>query len=302
MEFRKMFDVYTSLFNTIPDPFFVISENGDYLEVLGGAERSLYDDGSSLKGRNIFDFSEPVFARFFMGQVRKTLESGLLNCFEYQLETSKVDLPKNGPGGTQWFEARLYPLSSLFQGQRAVTAMIINISERKTLQQKLRELSYLDPLTAVANRRFFLERLSEELESYHTEKIPVSVLIMDIDHFKHINDSYGHLAGDYMLKELVLVSRKLLNKPDTIARFGGDEFIVSLVGTDIGQALELAEKLRVVLQNHEFVYEDIHIPLTISIGVSDATEFDTDISSIISRADKALYQAKEAGRNRTHQG
>ena len=302
METKDMTELYVNLFKTIPDPFLIVSEDGTYLEVLGGIERTLYDDASSLKGRNIYDFSEKSFADFFMGQVHKTLETGLLNCFEYQLETSKIDLPSVGPGGVQWFEARLYPLSNLYNGKRAVTAMLMNISERKSMQQKLKDLSYMDPLTAVANRRYFLERIEDELELFFLENSPVSVMILDIDLFKQINDAYGHLAGDYVLKELVLVAKSILRKRDLIARFGGDEFIFSMVGLDINAAATLAERLRECVKSHVFNYENQIVPVTISIGISDANQYDTDISSIISRADKALYQAKELGRNQVRKG
>ena len=302
MDNSDLSELYVNLFKTIPDPFFIVSESGTYLEVLGGIERTLYDDASSLKGRNIYDFSEKSFADFFMDQVGKTLDTGMLNCFEYQLETRKVDLPKNGPGGMQWFEARLYPLANLYHGQRAVTAMIINISERKMMQQRLRDLSYMDPLTSVANRRFFLEHLGEELECYLTDQTPVSVMILDIDHFKLINDTYGHLAGDQVLKELVSIAKSILRKHDIIARFGGDEFIISMVGVEITQAQLLAEQLRERVKQCDFHVEDLKIKVTISIGVSNASLYDTDISSIISRADKALYQAKELGRDQVRRG
>jgi diguanylate cyclase (GGDEF)-like protein len=218
------------------------------------------------------------------------------------LETSKIDLPSVGPGGVQWFEARLYPLSNLYNGKRAVTAMLMNISERKSMQQKLKDLSYMDPLTAVANRRYFLERLEDELELFFLENSPVSVMILDIDLFKQINDAYGHLAGDYVLKELVLVAKSILRKRDLIARCGGDEFIFSMVGLDINAAATMAECLRERVKSHVFKYENQIVPVTISIGISDANQYDTDISSIISRADKALYQAKELGRNQVRKG
>jgi diguanylate cyclase (GGDEF)-like protein/PAS domain S-box-containing protein len=302
MDNSDLSELYMDILKTIPDPFFIVSENGTYLEVLGGIERTLYDDATSLKGRNIYEFSEKSFADFFMDQVRKTLDTGILNCFEYQLETRKVDLPKNGPGGMQWFEARLYPLANHYQGQLAVTAMVINISERKLMQQRLRDLSYMDPLTSVANRRFFLEHLSEELESSLTDKTTVSVMILDIDHFKQINDTYGHLVGDHVLKDLVTIAKTILRKRDIIARFGGDEFIISMVGVEMAAVLQIAEQLRERVRQYDFRPEDIQIKVTISIGVSNATLYDTDISSIISRADKALYQAKELGRDQVRRG
>ncbi|WP_320128940.1 diguanylate cyclase [uncultured Sphaerochaeta sp.] len=288
-----------SLFNMIPDPFLVVSEDGIYLEVLGGTERTLYDDASSLKNRNIHDFLDPEFVSFFMGKVTQTLQGTTLNCFEYQLQTDRVDIPEqNGPGGLQWFEARMYPMKKPYKGHRAVSVLLINISERKMLHQRLNELSYLDPLTAIANRRFFLERVTEELQCFLINQVPVHVLLCDIDHFKFINDNFGHLAGDQVLKDFALIAKEIFDLSHTLARFGGDEFVISVVGLRTDQILQKCEALRLAVQNHQFLYENKRIYVHVCIGVSEITMYDTDISKLIGRADKALYQAKETGRNK----
>ncbi|AEV29602.1 PAS domain S-box/diguanylate cyclase (GGDEF) domain-containing protein [Sphaerochaeta pleomorpha str. Grapes] len=299
MESENLSELSLSLFNTIPDPFLVISEDGIYLEVFGGTERTLYDDAHTLKGRNLFDFLEPEFARFFMDKITETLKGNTLNCFEYELQTEQVDLPdKNGPGGLQWFEARMYPLPSPYKGYRAVTAMLINISERKILHQRLNDLSYLDPLTAIANRRFFLERITEELQRYLINRVSVHVLLCDIDHFKNINDNHGHLAGDYVLKEFTSIAKSVFSVSHTIARFGGDEFVISVVGLTTEQVMQRCEQLRQSVQDHPFVYENQTMNIQVCIGVSEVSSYDTDISKLIGRADKALYLAKETGRNK----
>jgi diguanylate cyclase (GGDEF)-like protein/PAS domain S-box-containing protein len=299
MDRQAMLDLYENLLKSIADPFFIISDDGTYLDVFGGTERSLYDDAVALKGRNIYDFMEKDFAEFFMNQVHRTLEGTALNSFEYQLATETVDgIPKDGPGGTQWFEARLFPLESLFDGQRVVTALILNITERKHLQQKLRELSYQDSLTKVPNRRYFFEHLGEQLDMYTQDKIPLVVMILDIDHFKQINDTYGHYAGDQVLRQLVAVIQEVVPKHAIVARFGGDEFILSITRTPLPHAMELAELLRLSIHRHNFIFGESSLPITVSIGVSDVTIFDTDTATIVSRADKALYLAKEQGRDR----
>ena len=299
MDRQAMLDLYENLLKSIADPFFIISDDGTYLDVFGGTERSLYDDAAALKGRNIFDFMEKDFAEFFMNQVHRTLQGSTLNSFEYQLATETVDgIPKNGPGGTQWFEARMFPLESLFDGQRAVTALILNITERKHLQQKLRELSYQDSLTKVPNRRYFFDHLSEQLDMYTRDKVPLVVMILDIDHFKPINDTYGHYAGDQVLRQLVAVIQEAVPKHAIVARFGGDEFILSITGTPLPHAMEIADQLCLSIHRHSFSFGETTLPVTVSIGVSDVTIFDTDTATIVSRADKALYLAKEQGRDR----
>jgi len=292
-------DLYVNLLKSIADPFFIISEDGTYLDVFGGTERTLYDDAALLKGRNIHDFMEKEFAQFFMSQVKRTLENSSLNSFEYQLATETVEgIPKNGPGGSQWFEARMFPLKEPYEGHRAVTALILNISERKYLQQKLRELSYQDSLTKVYNRRFFFERLSEQLEIFTRDKSPLSIIIIDVDHFKPINDTYGHFAGDKILKELAEVIQSCVRSDDLLARFGGDEFIISCANQSMEKTMEFAQQLLKEVQEASYTFAQTHIPLTISAGVADVTIFDTDTASVIARADKALYKAKAEGRNR----
>ena len=292
-------DLYENLLKSIADPFFVIAEDGTYLDAFGGSERKLYDDAVSLKGRNIHDFMEAEFAQFFMEQVCRALSLGSIHCFEYQLQTDSVEgIPKNGPGGKQWFEARLYPLENLYEGKRAVTALILNISERKSLQQRLRELSYQDSLTKVFNRRYFFERLSEQLELYTQDRISLAIMVLDIDQFKDINDTYGHFSGDHILKQVVQVLEQFITPDITLARFGGDEFIFSVERLPFDEVMRSAECVRAAIEREKFVFAEHTIPVTVSIGVSQVTQFDTDTASIVSRADKALYLAKTQGRNR----
>lgn len=288
-------DISRSLFNTIPDPFIVVGEDGTYLEVLGGTERSLYDDGIPLKGKNIYDFMPKKFADFFMGQVHHTLESGKLNTFDYQLETEDVTLTtKNGPGGTQWFEARMYPLEKPYQGQRAVSVLIINITERRTLHKQLRDLSNIDPLTGLYNRRYFLQRVSLHLR----EAGRAHILICDIDHFKNINDTYGHLAGDAVLQEFASRVREVIKHSRAIARYGGDEFIIAVTNKSDTEAVAIAEDLRIHVASKPFFFQNLELNVHISIGVARVQGPNISSISLISEADIALYRAKASGRNK----
>jgi diguanylate cyclase (GGDEF)-like protein/PAS domain S-box-containing protein len=292
-------EVYENLLESIADPFFIIDEKGTYIDVFGGTERSLYDDAYLLKGRNIHDFTPQQFATFFMTYVHQALQSDSLTVFEYQLETSLIEgTTKNGPGGMQWFEARIYPLNQKFGEYRAVTALILNISERKHLQHQLRELSYQDAMTKVANRRYFFERFSEQLEHYAIDKVPLAILLLDVDHYKRINDTYGHLAGDKVLQELVFLIRQEIPKESLLARFGGDEFVISIEQKPFEEVKKLAKGLRQKIANHSFFYNGQTLPVTVSIGATEVTVFDTDTTSVIGRADIALYKAKAGGRNK----
>lgn len=295
MHQENLSELLYSLFNTIPDPFFVIGEDGTYLEVFGGTERSLYDDGKPMQGKNIYEFMPKEFADFYMQQVRHTLEINALNSFDYQLETNKVNLPEfNGPGGMQWFETRMFPLQKTYKGQRAVTAMIINITERRNLHKKLRELSYVDPLTGLYNRRYFLERVRIHL----MEKGKAHIMLCDIDRFKDVNDQYGHLAGDAVLKEFARIARDVLKHNHAIARLGGDEFVMALTDLTDEQAYAVGESLRKRVEETSFYYQTTVLSICISIGIAKLSFEDLEKSELIADADRALYQAKAAGKNR----
>lgn len=292
---ENLSELLYSLFNTIPDPFMVIGEDGTYLEVFGGTERSLYDDGKPMQGKNIYEFMPKEFADFYMQQVHHTLEMNCLNSFDYQLETDKVILPEfNGPGGTQWFETRMFPLKTPYKGQRAVTAQIINITERRNLHKKLRELSYVDPLTGLYNRRYFLERVRIHL----MEKGRAHIMLCDIDRFKGVNDQYGHLAGDAVLKEFANIAKQVLKHNHAIARLGGDEFVMALTDLTDEEAVAMGEQLRKQVEATPFHYQTQVLSIQISIGIAKLSYEDLEKSELIADADRALYQAKAGGKNR----
>jgi diguanylate cyclase (GGDEF)-like protein len=187
----------------------------------------------------------------------------------------------------------MYPLEKPYQGKRAVTVMLINITERRNLHKRLQELSYLDPLTGLYNRRYFLERVQMHL----LNKSEAHIMICDIDHFKSINDQYGHLAGDVVLKEFAAIAKKVLKQNQTIARFGGDEFVVALTDMSDRDAMDLGERLRSEVQEYVFRYQDLQIRATMSVGIARVDGNSLDGTELVHDADRALYQAKEAGRN-----
>ncbi|MGA2936023.1 MAG: GGDEF domain-containing protein [Syntrophobacteraceae bacterium] len=158
----------------------------------------------------------------------------------------------------------------------------------------------LDELTQVSNRRAYDLRASDTLRHYHRDGVPFSLLFIDIDHFKRVNDGYGHSAGDKCLREIAKLIRGSLRKTDFFARYGGEEFIAILNGSNAEDARSVAEKIRSRIENTRFSYHDEVIPVTISIGVAEVMRSDTDAEVCFFRADEALYQAKKDGRNRVH--
>lgn len=164
---------------------------------------------------------------------------------------------------------------------------------------RLYNLAVYDGLTQVFVRRYFEGWLSQEyarVKRYHRE---FSLLMFDIDHFKKVNDTYGHQAGDYVLREVSRLAKAAVRESDTMARYGGEEFIIGLPETNLEAARKQAERIRKAIEKHKFVFEGKEIPVTISIGLTNyVTKPQTESARFIKDADMALYRSKENGRNR----
>jgi diguanylate cyclase len=166
--------------------------------------------------------------------------------------------------------------------------------------RELARLSVTDALTKVHNRRYFDEAIRKEYERSARSGTPLAMMLIDIDHFKRINDSVGHLAGDECLKLVATALAACVGRSnDLVARYGGEEFAVVLPGTEHTQALEVAERIRQAVQDIQFIYRGQRIPVSVSLGVvARVADVGRALPDFISEADEALYAAKEAGRNR----
>lgn len=159
--------------------------------------------------------------------------------------------------------------------------------------------SQTDALTGIANRGAMMARAPELFKRSELLGITFTLMLFDIDKFKQVNDTYGHPAGDYVLAEISKVIRdKLIRGNDFFARAGGEEFALMLLGSPPRQAEEIGERIRATIENHEFTFDNKRLPVTISIGIAFKNERDASWEFIYERADKALYQSKNSGRNR----
>jgi len=174
-----------------------------------------------------------------------------------------------------------------------------DITDRKQVEQALLEMSQKDPLTGVANRRFFYERVAEEFARARRFGRSLSFVMLDIDHFKQINDRWGHATGDKVLKNLGDSVQNMLRQVDVFARIGGEEFAVLGPDTDLEGAYSLAERVRRGVEAQTVVEGNDTITYTISAGVATLVPEDATFEVALARADKALYAAKRSGRNRT---
>jgi diguanylate cyclase (GGDEF)-like protein/PAS domain S-box-containing protein len=174
----------------------------------------------------------------------------------------------------------------------------VDVTERQRMEAELLRLANIDNLTGLSNRRIILEAGQRELEHYQRYHRPLSLFVLDIDHFKQVNDTYGHAAGDQVLIKLAEVSRRLLRTTDMCGRLGGEEFIGLLPETPVDQAYPVAERLRETLAETPVATPTGEIRFTVSIGIATAIADDKSIDDLIRVADEAMYEAKATGRNK----
>jgi diguanylate cyclase (GGDEF)-like protein len=169
----------------------------------------------------------------------------------------------------------------------------------EAFQRQMSESALRDGLTHAYNKRHFGERIDGELQYAQRHDTPLSLIFLDIDHFKRINDVHGHPAGDQVLVQLASLISTMLGEDALFARYGGEEFAVIAPGTEVDAAEALAERLRATIAAHAFVYEGTRIPVTVSFGIARAPSPGmASVAEFVSRADEAMYTAKRAGRNR----
>ena len=157
----------------------------------------------------------------------------------------------------------------------------------------------LDGLTKIFNKASLLEHGIEAFKRAQLMQFPLTVINFDLDHFKKVNDNYGHLAGDYVLKEIAeLIKTKFIRGDDFFARFGGEEFVIILHGSTAAQGFEIAERIRLNIQKHQFVFENKPLPITISAGVAEKTPSMSAWDDLYKKSDEVLYQSKNSGRNK----
>lgn len=186
------------------------------------------------------------------------------------------------------------------KGEAALVTVVRDITEHKKIQEYLHKIANTDALTGIGNRRYFLEQGKNEFARAVRYHQTLSLIMMDIDKFKSINDTYGHDIGDLALQSLTDICVKTLRENDVFARLGGEEFAAVLPSTGIDGALQLSERLRENIHNMVTPSAKGDIQFTASMGVTEV-KFDDDnedIESMLNRADKGLYQAKITGRNR----
>jgi diguanylate cyclase (GGDEF)-like protein len=173
-----------------------------------------------------------------------------------------------------------------------------DVTETVTFEQKLMEMNLKDALTGIHNRRSLEISLKEEIERHKRYGNPLSLIMFDIDFFKKVNDTYGHQCGDFILQQISATIQKSIRSHDILARYGGEEFCCLLPETSLEAAVNLAERFRNNIAQKPYRYQNTKVEVTISLGVSTLTEEAATAEMLLKKADKGLYAAKHAGRNR----
>ncbi len=273
------------LIDTIPIPLFVKDTNGKFIDC-------------NIEFQKFFGIKEEELLNMEEDEVPFELEildkmiiaDAYLNKVS---DVSEVEI-RNQQGELR----NILMYKSVFRDLRdkivGVIVVLFDVTERKKLEQKLKQLSFKDELTGTYNRRYFNDIIKTQMEVFKRHKTPFSLLMFDIDHFKRINDTFGHPVGDLILRELTYIILKHIRISDILSRVGGEEFIIISFNTTFEQAEKVANKLRKIVESTNFKEAG---QVTISIGVTEARPDDT-VESLVSRVDKALYLAKERGRNR----
>ncbi|MDQ2101618.1 sensor domain-containing diguanylate cyclase [Azospirillum isscasi] len=253
------------------------------------AVRILGQSGDALVGRHFLDFVE---------------ESGIedqrdafLSCLRgRELVRSKDGVMVSTDGRRTCVQVSMSPLP--WEGLPVIYVLITDVTALKESEERLRQLSITDSLTGTSNRRHFVEAAEQELARVRRYGRPASLLMLDIDHFKSINDTHGHAVGDEALRAFTAACRGLLRENDLLGRTGGEEFAILLPETDVAGARMVAERIRRRTAELAVPAGAETVRFTVSIGVACCAAGTRGVDAMLSSADEALYRAKAAGRNR----
>jgi len=189
-----------------------------------------------------------------------------------------------------------------YEHQPAAMYSFMDITERKKLEEELRQMAQTDSMTGIFNRRYFTEMGRKEFKRCRRNKYPLALLMLDIDHFKQINDTYGHSIGDEAIKVFCVLCQSSARDIDIIGRLGGEEFGIVIPDNDLETANLIAERIRHTVEKNIIHIDEMNISYTVSIGICELQDMHQDFDALMNCADVALYQAKQDGRNRVSLG
>ncbi|MBP9707547.1 MAG: sensor domain-containing diguanylate cyclase [Oligoflexales bacterium] len=298
----RVFDNQRKLCAALLDPFVLLDSEQNILEASGEFAEIFKTEKKSLVGRNLMDLFE-----FSVGNKILSADELLKSvpCRFDEVKCSVKSPTKTEDGllviiASHPFLDRMDEVLGYFLQIRDVTADAQLQSEYKIKSQQ----TMTDPLTGLRNRHYLEDFVATQFE-FFKEKTKLenekgaflTLMMVDIDHFKKINDTYGHQAGDFIIKGVARQVSELVRKTDVVCRYGGEEFIVFLINTSAHYGKKVADKMRQSIQDKSFHFENKILNVTASFGISQLNATDQQIAQVIARADAALYKAKHSGRN-----
>lgn len=291
-KFEKQKDSYEArlkaIINAIPDLILLYDENGKYIEIFNKDEKELQKQKLGVTAREHQDLFSKAIINNFNRTIKRTLKEKNLNIINYNLSIRHQ---------TQVFEARFMPTDFLIRKKKTVITIIRDITQAKQHQDELEYMANYDMLTSLPNRLFFNKRLKRAISRSKREKNCGALFFLDLDRFKEINDNLGHDIGDELLIRCAMRLKTVLRENDTLARFGGDEFI--LIAEDLGSKEEATEVAETIMSqfNTPLRVKKYILDISTSMGISMFPKRGDNPTELIRQADTAMYYAKDIGRD-----
>ena len=278
------------------DPEFRVRSWNHWMETHSGIEEA------RIVGAPLFQFFPALDNPAFLRNCRSVLSFGSFAFFSQKIHHHLFPFKPARSLGAHFEHMQQSCVMGPIRGDDGTVASLFlvvqDVTELVAHEHQLREMNMRDGLTGVFNRRYLDHRLAVELERFKRYARPLSLLIIDIDFFKRVNDRFGHPCGDSVLKTVAADLSGGVRKADLVARYGGEEFCCVLPETSLAGALIVAEKLRAAAEARQHTWEGQPVPVTVSVGVAEAKEEMAGAAELVGQADASLYEAKRSGRNR----
>jgi diguanylate cyclase (GGDEF)-like protein len=262
-----------------------------------------------IQNKNLFEFFPEIDEDWFIRKAAPafSLKSPVFIIWEQRpyLFHFNCNRPITSAADYMYQNITIFPLASLTGKVEQLCLVIYDVTDEavsrlgmQSLNSQLEKISRIDGLTGLYNRRFWEEQFVMEYKRDKRSESPSALLMLDIDNFKRVNDTYGHPAGDEVIKTLANIIKKATRETDVSGRYGGEEFAVILPDTPVANVEFVAERIRRLVEKSVVVYDESNISFTVSIGIAGFKHTYKDSTQWLDMADKSLYQAKAAGKNR----
>lgn len=297
---NKLNKFFSKIIDNMADAVIVVDGQHNMIFCNESVQRTFGYYNNELIGENIKKLilggisyeDEDLIEKF----TREGIPAAFMGNKEDEEDSDKQEMGLRKDGGK--FSLDIEVLDVSIGSTKYYATIIKDVSENRSKEKELLKLASTDPLTGAFNRREFKSLAEQEGIRSQRYNRPLSVMMLDIDHFKDLNDTYGHAAGDLGLQNFTASCSEALRNMDILGRWGGEEFVVILPETEIEGAIVIAERLRKVVEESSFISGTNKISFTVSIGVAQYKPEETTVDAPLARADEAIYNAKKQGRNR----